>query len=79
MQITGIRRRRKQCKERAEWKRITQKAKPTVGCIANRRRRRRSRRRRRRRRRIIVCSKLQVTSIVYRKCLVKSFIFNDEL
>jgi hypothetical protein len=26
MQIMGIRRRRKQCKERAEWKRITEKA-----------------------------------------------------
>jgi hypothetical protein len=27
MQIMGIKRRRKQCKERAEWKRITEKAK----------------------------------------------------
>jgi hypothetical protein len=27
MQIVGIRRRRKQCEERVEWKRITEKAK----------------------------------------------------
>ena len=31
MQIMGIRRRRKQCKERAEWKRITEKAKTHRG------------------------------------------------
>jgi hypothetical protein len=31
MQIMGIRRRRNQCKERAEWKRITQKAKTHSG------------------------------------------------
>ena len=31
MQIMGIRRWRKQCKERAEWKKITQKAKPHCG------------------------------------------------
>jgi hypothetical protein len=31
MQIMGIRRWRKQCKERAEWKRITKKAKTDSG------------------------------------------------
>jgi hypothetical protein len=31
MQIMGIRRWRKQCKERAEWKRITEKAKTHSG------------------------------------------------
>jgi len=31
MQIMGIRRWRKQCKERAEWKRITEKAKNHSG------------------------------------------------
>ena len=31
MQIMGIRRRRKQCEERAEWKRISEKAKPHSG------------------------------------------------
>jgi hypothetical protein len=31
MQIMGIRRRRKQCKDRAEWKRITEKAKTHSG------------------------------------------------
>jgi len=31
MQIMGIRRWRKQCKEGAEWKRITEKAKPHSG------------------------------------------------
>jgi hypothetical protein len=31
MQITGIRRWRRQCKERAEWKRITEKAKTHSG------------------------------------------------
>ena len=31
MQIMGIRRRRKQCEERAEWKRITEKAKTRSG------------------------------------------------
>jgi len=31
MQIMGIRRRRNQCKERAEWKRITEKAKTHSG------------------------------------------------
>jgi hypothetical protein len=31
MQIMEIRRRRKQCKERAEWKRITEKAKTHSG------------------------------------------------
>ena len=31
MQIMGIRRWRKQCKERAEWKKITQKAKTHCG------------------------------------------------
>ena len=31
MQIMGIRRWRKQCKERAEWKRITEKAKTYSG------------------------------------------------
>jgi len=31
MQIMGIRRRRKQCEKRAEWKRITQKAKTRSG------------------------------------------------
>jgi hypothetical protein len=31
MQITGIERWRKQCKERAEWKRITEKAKTHRG------------------------------------------------
>jgi hypothetical protein len=36
----GIRQWRKQCKERAEWKRITEKAKTTVGCNASKRRRR---------------------------------------
>jgi hypothetical protein len=30
-QITGIRQRRNQCKERAEWKRITEKAKTHSG------------------------------------------------
>jgi hypothetical protein len=32
MQIMGIRRWRKKCEERAEWKKITEKVKPTVGC-----------------------------------------------
>jgi hypothetical protein len=41
LQIMGVRRWRKQCEERAEWKKITEKAKkPTVGCNANKRRRR---------------------------------------
>jgi len=40
LQIMGVRRWRKQCEERAEWKRITEKAKPTVGCNASKRRRR---------------------------------------
>ena len=31
MQIMGIRQWRKKCKERAEWKRITEKAKPHSG------------------------------------------------
>jgi len=31
MQIMGARRRRKQCEERAEWKRITEKAKTHSG------------------------------------------------
>jgi hypothetical protein len=31
MQIMGIRRRRKQCKKRAEWKKITEKAKTHCG------------------------------------------------
>jgi hypothetical protein len=31
LQKMGIRRRRKQCKERAEWKRITEKAKTHSG------------------------------------------------
>jgi hypothetical protein len=34
----GVRRWRKQCEERAEWKKITEKVKPTVGCKANKRR-----------------------------------------
>jgi hypothetical protein len=39
----GIRRWRNQSKERAEWKRITEKAKkPIVGCNAGKRRRRSS-------------------------------------
>jgi hypothetical protein len=40
MQIMGIRRWRNQCKERAEWKRIMRRLKPTVGCNASKRRRR---------------------------------------
>jgi hypothetical protein len=40
LQIMGVRRWRKQCEERAEWKKITEKAKPTVGCNASKRRRR---------------------------------------
>jgi hypothetical protein len=35
----GIKQCRKQCKEIAEWKRITEKLKPTVGCNASKRRR----------------------------------------
>jgi hypothetical protein len=38
--IMGVRRWRKQCEEKAEWKKITEKAKPTVGCNASKRRRR---------------------------------------
>ena len=37
IQIMGIRGWRKLCKERAEWKRITEKAKSTVGCKASKR------------------------------------------
>jgi hypothetical protein len=37
MQIMEIRRRRKQCKERAEWKKITEKVKPIVGCNTGKR------------------------------------------
>ena len=33
MQIMGIRRWRKQCEERPEWKRITEKAKTHSGCV----------------------------------------------
>ena len=40
----GVRLWRKQCEERAERKRISEKAKPTVGCNASKRRRRRRRR-----------------------------------
>jgi hypothetical protein len=40
--IMGVRRWRKQCEEREEWKKITEKAKPTVGCNGSKRRRRRS-------------------------------------
>jgi hypothetical protein len=39
IQIMGIRRWRKLCKERAEWKKITERLKPTVGCNASKRRR----------------------------------------
>jgi len=45
MQIIGIQVWRKQCKERAEWKRIAEKAKFTGGYNASGRRRRRRRRR----------------------------------
>jgi hypothetical protein len=38
-QIIGIRRRRKQYKERAEWKTLTEKAKTTVGFNASKSRR----------------------------------------
>jgi hypothetical protein len=38
IQIMGIRRRIKQCKERAEWKRITEKVKYIVECNASKRR-----------------------------------------
>jgi len=38
MHIMGIRRWRKQCEERAEWNRITEKAKLTVSCNARKRR-----------------------------------------
>jgi len=41
LQIMGVRRWRKQCEERVQWKKITEKAKTTVGCNANKRRRRR--------------------------------------
>jgi hypothetical protein len=41
----GVRRWRKQCEERAEWKKITEKAKTTEGCNDSRRRRIRRRRR----------------------------------
>jgi len=40
MQIIGTKRWRKQCKEREEWKRITEKAKTHRGCNASERRRR---------------------------------------
>jgi len=45
VQIIGIRVKgwRKQCKERAEWKRTTKKAKPIGCCNASERRRRRRR------------------------------------
>jgi hypothetical protein len=39
LQIMGVRRWRKQCEKRTEWKRITEKAKITVGCNASKRRR----------------------------------------
>jgi hypothetical protein len=39
-QIIGIRGRRKLCKERAEWKKITEKAKTHSGLYASKRRRR---------------------------------------
>jgi hypothetical protein len=41
LQIMGVRRWRKQCEERAEWKKITEKAKPTMGRNASKRKRRR--------------------------------------
>jgi len=44
MQIIGMKEWRKQCKERAEWKRITEKAKTHGGCNSSKRRRRRRRR-----------------------------------
>jgi hypothetical protein len=40
IQRMGIRGWRKLCKERTEWERITEKAKPTVDCNASKRRRR---------------------------------------
>ena len=39
IQIMGIRGWRKLCKERAEWKKILRRLKPTVGCNASKRRR----------------------------------------
>jgi len=41
IQIMGVRWWRKQCEKRAEWKRITEKAKTHSGCNASKRRRRR--------------------------------------
>jgi len=38
-QIIGIKGWRRQCKKRAEWKRITEKAKTHTGCSASERRR----------------------------------------
>jgi hypothetical protein len=35
----GIRRWRKQCEERAEWKKSLRRLKPTVGCNVSKRRR----------------------------------------
>jgi len=41
LQIMGVRRWRKQCKERAQWKKITEKAlQSTVACNASKRRKR---------------------------------------
>jgi hypothetical protein len=37
LQIMGGRQWRKQCEERAEWKKITENAKPTVGCNTSKR------------------------------------------
>jgi hypothetical protein len=41
IQALGIRGWRKLSKERTEWRRITERLKPTVGCNGNKRRRRR--------------------------------------
>jgi hypothetical protein len=55
--IMGIKRWRKQCKERAEWKRLLRRLKPIVGCNASKRKRRRRRRRRRRRKEVVTQTK----------------------
>jgi len=39
LQIMGVRRWRKQCEERSEWKKSLRRLKPTVGCNASKRRR----------------------------------------
>jgi len=44
LQIMEVRRWRKQCEERAEWKKITEETKTTMGCNASKRRKKKKNR-----------------------------------